>query len=232
MRQLRRLLIGDPPMAWAEAGFTVEHGEHGHWTTLGTVAVRFVDGGGPGLQGWELADHTDTDPTTSAETEIDTSAGGPVGVELPASVDGIPTAPTTDPAPTALDHPNGVSRLDHVVVTTPDLGRTMAALEAVGFEARRTRDIPGTDPVRRQVFVWAGEAILEVVGTAEPTGDGPAGLWGLALTSSDLDRAAEQLGDRITTPKDAVQPGRRIATIDTRSLGIGTAIALMTPHVR
>lgn len=218
MRQLRRLLIGDPPTAWAEAGFTVEADEGGHWTTLGTVAVRFVDGGsgGPGIQGWELADDDGTAP----------------GSDLPSSLDGIPTAATTDPTPSALTHPNGVSRLDHVVVTTPDLARTIGALQSVGLEPRRTRDVPGTDPVRRQVFVWAGEAILEVVGTAEPTGDGPAGLWGLALTSSDLDGAAERLGDRMTTPKDAVQPGRRIATIDTRGLGIGTAIALMTPHVR
>ncbi|MEL6985838.1 MAG: glyoxalase, partial [Actinomycetota bacterium] len=152
--------------------------------------------------------------------------------DLPADVDGVPTTPTSDPAPIALEHPNGVSRLDHVVFITPDLDRTMGALEAVGFEARRTRDVPGTDPVRRQVFVWAGESILEVVGTVEPTGDGPADLWGLALTSSDLDGAASLLGDRISTPKDAVQPGRRIATIDTRTLGIGTALALMTPHVR
>ena len=212
MPLLRRLLIGDPPAAWAEAGFAV--GPEGQ-TTLGTVAIRFVDGAGDGIVGWELAD-TDTD------TGLDT---------LPRDIDGIATTSTTDQAPEPASHPNGVSRLDHVVVMTPDLPRTIRALEGAGFEQRRTRDVPGTDPVRRQVFLWAGEAILEVVGTVEPTGDGPSRLWGLALTTDDLDGAAELLGSKITDPKDAVQAGRRIATIDTRTLGIGPGLALMTPHV-
>jgi len=210
MPQLRRLLIGDPPAAWAEAGFAVEpEGQ----TTIGTVAVRFVEGAGGGIVGWELAD---TDATADP---------------VPDEIDGIATTSTTDQAPEPAKHPNGVSRLDHVVVMTPNLARTIQALEGAGFEQRRTRDVPGTDPVRRQVFLWAGEAILEVVGTVEPTGDGPSRLWGLALTTDDLDGAAELLGSKITNPKDAVQPGRRIATIDTRTLGIGPGLALMTPHV-
>lgn len=206
MPELRRLLIGDEPSAWAEAGFAVD----GDRTTLGTVEVSFVAGSGPGLQGWELAD---ADQTL-------------------ADVDGISTTVTDDPAPEPAVHPNGVSRLDHVVIMTPDLGRTIGALEAAGFGQRRSRDVPGTEPVRRQIFLWAGEPILEVVGTVEPSGDVPASLWGLALTSDDLDGAAELLGDRMSRPKDAVQPGRRIATIDTHRLGIGPGLALMTPHVR
>ena len=59
---------------------------------------------------------------------------------------------------------------------------------------------------------------------------GPARIWGLALTTDDLDGAVERLGPLVTEPKAAVQPGRRIATIDTRGLGIGIALALMTPH--
>ncbi len=214
MPQLRRLLIGDPPAAWAEAGFAVEPDGQ---TTLGTVAVRFVDGAGTGIVGWELAD-------TDAEADSDADPA-------PDDIDGIATTSTADRAPEPANHPNGVSRLDHVVVMTPDLARTIGALEGAGFQQRRTRDVPGTDPVRRQVFLWAGEPILEVVGTVEPTGDGPSRLWGLALTTDDLDGAAELLGPRITDPKDAVQPGRRIATIDTRTLGIGPGLALMTPHV-
>lgn len=209
MPELRRLLIGDRPAAWTEAGFAVD----GDRNTLGTVEIRFVDDAGPGLRGWELAGLDD-------------------GVRLPDQLDGIPTAHSTDPAPEPMSHPNGVTRLDHVVIMTPDLPRTIARLRTFGFEPRRTRDVPGAEPARRQVFLWAGEPILEVVGPVEPSGDGPASLWGLALTSDDLDGAAELLGPRISTPKDAVQPGRRIATIDSRALGIGVGLALMTPHVR
>ena len=40
------------------------------------------------------------------------------------------------------------------------------------------------------------------------------------------------LGERIGTPRDAVQEGRQIATIRTKELGISVPIALMTPHTR
>ncbi len=223
MPQLRRLLIGDAPTAWTAAGFRVTTDNAGSSTTIGTIAIGFVDDAEPGIQGWELADD-DTGSAPSADSAAGTG-------RIPDHIDGIATTTTGDPAPQPIEHPNGVSRLDHVVVLTPDLARTIAALEAAGFEQRRTRDVPGTDPVRRQVFLWAGEPILEVVGTVEPTGDGPSRLWGLALTTDDLDGAADLLGPKITEPKDAVQPGRRIATIDTRTLGIGPGLALMTPHL-
>ena len=38
-----------------------------------------------------------------------------------------------------------------------------AALEAVGLEARRTRDVPTEGRPRRQVFFWLGRVILELV---------------------------------------------------------------------
>jgi hypothetical protein len=46
----------------------------------------------------------------------------------------------------------------------------------------------------------------------------------------DLDRAAGMLGDRLKEPKQAVQPGRRIATLRSREAGLTTPVALMTPR--
>jgi len=117
--------------------------------------------------------------------------------------------------------------IDHVVVTTPDLDRTVEALAAVGLEARRTREA-GT---MRQVFFRLGDRggpILELVGPPVPSGDGPARFFGLALTTADLDATARQLGDRLGWAKDAVQPGRRIATLRTTA-GLTTSVAFMTP---
>lgn len=145
-------------------------------------------------------------------------------------IDGVPTLAAVDEEPLGLTHDNLVSHLDHVVMFTPDLQRTVGALENAGFEVRRVRDIPGTEPLRQQVFFWAGSTIIELVGPAEPTGDAPATLWGLAVTCDDLDLAHERLGGKLGTPKPAVQPGRRIATLRTRDIGISTAIAFMTPH--
>ena len=45
----------------------------------------------------------------------------------------------------------------------------------------------------------------------------------------DLDLACDHIGaDRISPPKDAVQPGRRIATVRA-DVGVGVPLALMTP---
>ena len=101
---------------------------------------------------------------------------------------------------------------------TPDLDRTTAALGAVGLEARRTREAGGG---RQQRFFRLGEVILELVGPAEPAGEGPAAFWGLAFTVADIDATAAHLAGRIGEPKAAVQPGRRIATLRHRRRRVG-----------
>ena len=159
------------------------------------------------------------------------------GVES-GEVDGLALHGDGEPAAPAGEHPAGVTAVDHVVVSTPDLERTFAALETAGFELRRVRE---AGPNARQGFYVMGGAVLEVVGPAkraphrEPqgerdaVGDGPASFWGLVLVVEDLDRAAAELGDLLGAPRDAVQPGRRIATVR-REAGLGTAVALMTPR--
>ena len=208
---LTELIIGDDPAAWAAAGFTLD-GDH---TTIGAVRIRFAPGDERGVLGWELAG-------------LDPSYDG-------ADIDGIPTsrasADGTDEADDVV-HPNGAVALDHVVVATPDLDRSIAALEAVGLEARRTRDAGRPDAPRRQVFFWVGEPILELVGPPEPRGDRPATIWGLTCTVADLDVTASHLGDRVGRVKDAVQPGRRITTLRHAELGVSVPVAFMSPHVR
>lgn len=202
--QLRTVLVGDDPAAWAAAGFTVDDDE----VRIGEVRVRLVGSSGRrGVLGWELDGAED------------------------GSVDGLGTAGSDlGPAP-ATAHANRAGRIDHVVVRTPHLERTVDALRAAGFEERRRREVPGSEPPTVQVFFWAGQPILELVGPASPGGDGPARFAGLALTCDDLDAAAAALGDRLGPIKGAVQRGRRIATVRTGPLDISTPLALMSPHV-
>ena len=109
---------------------------------------------------------------------------------------------------------------------TPDLERTTAALEGVGLERRRVREVETDDGPLRQGFFRLGEVILEVV--AHPNVEaGPARFWGITFAVADLDAAAELLGDRLGTIRDAVQPGRRIATVR-RSAGLGLPVALIS----
>jgi hypothetical protein len=118
-----------------------------------------------------------------------------------------------EPAPA---HPNGTVTIDHLVMTTPDPERTIAELEAMGMEHRRTRHADDYAEPMRQDFFRLGEVILEVIGPRRPDparADRTHRLYGLAFTVEDLDATAAHLGERLGAVKDAVQPGRRIATL-------------------
>jgi hypothetical protein len=81
----------------------------------------------------------------------------------------------------------------------------------------------------RQVFFRMGEVILELIGQVDGEGDGAPGFFGIAVTVDDLDALAATLGDHLGGIKDAVQEGRRIATLRHRDLGMSVATAFMTP---
>jgi hypothetical protein len=129
-------------------------------------------------------------------------------------------------------HPNGAVRVDHVVMLSPELDRTVAELESQGFDLRRVREGATPGGSTRQAFFRAGEPILEVVQAPEGTSvardpAGPARLWGLAFVVEDMDRTVRELGELIGSPRAAVQPGRMIATLRPEA-GLGPAIAFMT----
>ncbi len=142
-------------------------------------------------------------------------------------LDELPLAARTpEPRPTP-PHPNGVIGLDHVVIATPDLQRTIEAFERHGVGLRRTREVGTPEQPRTQAFFRLGEAIAEVVGSRTRSSSEPARFYGLAFTVADLDATAHYLGELLRPAKPAVQPGRRIATLDW-SAGSGVPIAFMT----
>ncbi|MDQ2677030.1 MAG: VOC family protein [Actinomycetota bacterium] len=147
------------------------------------------------------------------------------GTDIPASIDGLATraGQRHEPGP---NHPNGAAAIDHIVVLTPSLDRTTAAFGKVGVERRRVRDAGGGV---RQGFFLVADVLVEVV---EGTGLGaeePARFWGITAVVSDIDSAAELLGDSLGSVKAAVQPGRRIATVRPEAVG-GLPLALITPR--
>ncbi|MBM7516166.1 glyoxalase [Nocardioides nitrophenolicus] len=207
---LTDLLVADRPDSWREVGFAVD----GDVCRVGAVRIRLVGPQhGTGIVGWAL--------------------GGVPGDTR--DVDGIPTTPAPADPPAAAQaptHPNGVTHLDHVVLLSPDLARTGAALGALGLDVRRERaGALGGTPMR-QLFYRLGEVILEVVGSPETAGAGPSCLWGLTHVVADIDAAAALLGERTGPVKDAVQPGRRITTVRGRDLGLSVRTALISPHLR
>jgi hypothetical protein len=199
---LAELVLGGPVAPWAALGFTAQDDT----LRIGAVTLRFFQSEPPGIHGWALAG----------------AQGG--------DIDGLATAhaEAVDPAPAAA-HPNGARRLDHVVVFTPDLDRTFSALLAAGLDLRRVREAGSAEHPISQGFYRLGEVILEVVGDVEP--EGPARFWGLVVIVEDLDALAERLGEHLGAPREAVQPGRRIATVR-ESAGLGVPVAFMTPDSR
>jgi hypothetical protein len=194
---IAELVVGDEPSAWERLGFAVE----GDRATIGTVVVHLAGGGG-GLRAWSLRDVPATD------------------------LDGLDTSLAGTPAAQPAEHPNEALRLDHVVVRSPDLPRTFAALEGAGLELRRVRE--HSDSVH-QGFFRLGEVILEVVGPPQPSGDEPARFWGLVAVVPDVDALAAGADPGLFgEPAAAVQDGRRIVTVR-RAAGLSVAFAFITP---
>ena len=125
-------------------------------------------------------------------------------------------------APEPPAHANGAVVLDHLVVLTGDPASTVDAYAALGLEVRRVREL---GEGRTQTFFRAGEAIIELVGPAGIDGEQ---FFGLAFTVTDLDACARQFGDALGRIKDAVQSGRRIATLRHETFGLTIPIAFMS----
>lgn len=227
-------IVGDPD-AWRALGLVVA--DDGliplHGTSLRIVAPD--ETGHPGFS----ADPETAGVRGSAESPPRAESGvrgwalsgpGPDGrASAPSDIDGLPTAWVEPLGPTFAQHALGATSLDHVVVLTADLARTSAAVaEATGYELRRIREL-GT---LRQGFHRIGERgrgglIVELVERPDIP-EGPATFWGIVLIVDDLDAACELIGaEGISAPKDAVQPGRRIATVRAE-VGLGIPLALMT----
>src|SRR5215213_752721 len=201
------LVIADPPELWQELGFRVQDDA----CDIGGVRVRLDSRAGKRIASWSLR---------GIETE---------------ELDGLATTLSSSDARDGADpHPNAVVAIDHVVAFSPDLDRTVAVLEAAGLDLRRIREEPTPAGAPRQAFFRLADVILEVVqapedATARSGGpDGPAFFWGLAFKVADLDATVAAIGEeRCSSPRDAVQPGRRIATLR-RSAGLAVPVALMT----
>jgi len=201
--------VGGAPDAWAAAGFSLDGGE----VVAGGVQVRALPGSPGTLRLVSPRDGSGPEPR-----ELDGLA-----------VEWAP-APSEARRAGSAAHPNGAVAVDLAVVVTGSRERTGAALAAVGlpFGRRLEGEVPGGGLARRGFLRFANGPILEVV---EPHGapPGPARLWGIQFAVDDLDRAAADLGPLLGEPHDAVQPGRRIATVR-REAGLGVAVSLITPE--
>jgi hypothetical protein len=207
--QIAAIRIDADPAAWRDAGFAVD----GKSLHVGSTAIELQRGcraGAGAICRWSLT-----------------------GLE-PGDMDGLPTdfdgMPPEDAPP---EHPNTAVGVDHVVIFSSELERTIASFGRSGVECRRVREIPIAEDRTRQAFFRIGPSIVEVI-QVSPEKAGPGGgsrFWGIAFAVADIDGAAERLGPLAGRVRDAVQPGRRIAPLR-REAGLGVSVALITPDPR
>lgn len=216
--RLVSLTVADDASAWTSAGFAVADEAVTIAGTRIDLIGRAEQRSERGIRGW-----------TVSGLEAPTGKG---------AIDGLATtfvAAADDRAEDALDtataHANGTTGIDHVVIITPDLDRTLAAFGDVGLAVRRIRETESYGAPMRQAFLRLGPTIVEVVGGHEGTGqsaeEAPSDWFGLALDVDDLDATATLLGEGLGGIKPAVQEGRRIATIRHKQFGMSVATALM-----
>jgi len=211
--EVATVTVAEDPATWRAAGFSVD--ESGA-CRVGGVHLRLVGrGAGRGVIGWTLRG---------------------IPPNAPDDLDGFPTDPAADETDGPTEpgtHPNGATSVDHLVLLTDDLDRTVLAAAALGLEVRRHRDHLAHDGTRaRQAFFRVGEPILEVVGPAEPPAEPRPGVrtFGVAVTVPDLEVARRAVGGALSDTRDAVQPGRQVATVRGRELGLTTPLLLITPN--
>lgn len=212
------LEIAGQAAAWRSIGLMV--GDDGMIPLIGT-SLRIVEPSGSSSRIASGSDDHQTGIIGWAVSGVDAAIDGE-------AIDGGLATHVVDPVgPMFAAHDLGASGLDHVVVMTHDLDRTTGAIAAAtGCELKRVREVGNM----RQGFhrIGSGGLIVEVVERPE-VAEGPASFWGIVINVEDLDAACGRIGtDLISAPKDAVQPGRRIATVRSE-VGLGLPVALMTP---
>ena len=200
MATVERIVVGGPIEPWERLGLRVT--DDGVISLRGT-SIAIDESAAPGIIAWELSGL----PSTLAP------------------IDGLPTRLTLGARhPTLGEHQLGATEVDHVVIATDSIERTCAAIaDATAAPLKRIREAGSI----RQGFHRLGALVIEVVEMPAASSAG-AQFWGLAINIADLDAAVELLGPAlIGTVKDAVQPGRRIATIR-REANLGLPLALMS----
>ena len=211
--------VADPADAWTRAGFSVDSDAV---CRIGGVRIRLVGRGRGAAPAATSAPAASSGGRCAACRRtcrsMTSTASRRRGRPRP------PAAPAT--------HANGVTAIDHVVLLSPDLDRTVKSLAAVGVEPRRERDGElGGRPIR-QIFFRFGEVIIEVVGSPGTASEGPSTLWGITYVVADMDATASFFGDHTTPVKDAVQPGRRITTLRHHDFGMSVRTALISAPIR
>lgn len=192
------LYSGDAQRPWRELGFTIEEDR----CRVGTTEIVFRDGP-PGIHGWAMrdAEQSTFGPITTTIIESPVPPAGPV-------------------------HTNSAVALHHLVLMVPEFELGRQALIAAGVTVDSGKPFGPENRKLLRVAPRMGDFELELIGPVKQDHSKNWELWGLVIVVNDIDATKNYLGDLIGEVKPALQPRRRIATVN-KSAGIGTAVAFL-----
>jgi glyoxalase/bleomycin resistance protein/dioxygenase superfamily protein len=190
---LVELVISADPDAWRDAGFAVDGDGV---SQIGLVRLRLdPTAGAPGIRSWSFVAAPDPGLT---------------------DLDGLPTGhvePPPEPAPADV-HPIGAAVIDHVVVLTPDLARTIATVERdLGVPLRRVRDAGPSSASGSPDEAGASAASGETGETGDTGGAGQSGGSGASGQSGaprpPMRQAFFRLGEVVLEVVGGAEPDPR-----------------------
>ncbi|TWS18314.1 VOC family protein [Tsukamurella asaccharolytica] len=149
-----------------------------------------------------------------------------VGIGFAGAADGLVLG-LVGPSEPAAEPGAEITGVDHIVLTSPNRDRIIAALcGRLDFDLRLDRvQSWGV----HQLFLRRGDLLIEVVLQEGENVDpaGPDGLWGVAWRTADADATHARLtgqGITVSDVRRGAKPGTRVATVKDPGLGIPTIV--------
>ncbi|KAJ3009360.1 UNVERIFIED_CONTAM: hypothetical protein HDU68_002739 [Siphonaria sp. JEL0065] len=220
---LVQLFIADSAAAWTSAGF---HVSPNNIVTVGNITITLLGNdnwnGKGGIVAWAFEARNDP---VHADTVLLLDSLHTQIINPLTTASSCNNATTTPP----VIHPNRVVGIDHIVITSPNLLKTVAVFATLGLRPKR---IVGD---HQMIFFKSGDVVIELIHGIPQFSNVEAQVlketrfWGITFTTSDFDETVRVLGPLVKTPKDAVQGrGRRIVTLIHQNAGISVNTAFVS----
>ena len=210
------VVVNDSIRAWRQLGFTVH--ECG-CLRLNEMTIKLnsevQEGCKRGVSGWAFS---------GLLPDIDSIDGIPIDGSVSCDCN---RAGKSDES---VDHENGVFEIDHIVIKTCNWKELDNTFRRIGIANKRSRVDEKTGT--RYMFYRPSKTILEVIDRNDGSIPVAAKIWGITFSCRDIDATHNFLSDVTKTPWQAVQPGRRITTLQSGKRDVSIALAFMSPHVK
>ena len=207
--KLKRLFVANPPHVWESMGFKIV----GNQVQLGNVIIQLVEKVcvcNP-VVGWDWEN---------------------LVASKPSHIDGIPLLnDKVDNVTEDVQHMNNSIAVDHVVLKTFNVEKTIKCMNEIGLEVRKR--VVHQSKGMEQVFFKAENTILEVISSLEASNSvQDSYIWGITFVTSDIITLHKNLEGSTKVPYDAVQIGRKFTTLDNLKHGTKVRIAFISPHMK